>query len=165
MEKELTILKEKTAKMTRDNETELNDKDDDDDDDELKIELEKENNELKEQLEIMEEKMEESKNRIKSLMNLQTELELQGLELHNAKMQVEKLEYEKASWEESKQLTSKAARAIDLEKELLLAKETICAMRESIKGKLLLEEQISSIKKRSLFFIISFLFIYILKNH
>ncbi|XP_054004659.1 mitotic spindle assembly checkpoint protein MAD1 isoform X1 [Hylaeus anthracinus] len=86
--------------------------------------------------------------KLKECRTKQQELELQNVELQNTKIKVERLESERALWEEGKMLTARAARANELEKELHAAKETINALRESVRGKLLLEEQMSSVTKR-----------------
>nr|XP_050858169.1 mitotic spindle assembly checkpoint protein MAD1-like isoform X2 [Vespula vulgaris]XP_050858170.1 mitotic spindle assembly checkpoint protein MAD1-like isoform X2 [Vespula vulgaris] len=78
----------------------------------------------------------------------QKDYELQNVELQNLKIKMEKLESEKALWEEGKQLVARAAKASELEKELNVARDTITVLRESVRGKLLLEEQMASITKR-----------------
>ncbi|XP_015605578.1 mitotic spindle assembly checkpoint protein MAD1 [Cephus cinctus] len=86
--------------------------------------------------------------KLRESMTSQQELELQNVELQNLKIKLEKLESERALWEEGKLMVNRAARASDLEKELQSAKETIAVLRESVKGKLLLEEQMSNIMQR-----------------
>ncbi|XP_076761521.1 mitotic arrest-deficient 1 [Xylocopa sonorina] len=78
----------------------------------------------------------------------QQEMELQNVELQSVKIKIERLESERALWEEGKSLTAKAARVNELEKELSYAKETIASLRESVQGKLLLEEQVANLMKR-----------------
>lgn len=78
----------------------------------------------------------------------QKDLELQNVEFQSMKIKLERLESERALWEEGKVLTSRAAKANDLEKELSAAKEIIATLRESVKGKLLLEEQMANVMKR-----------------
>jgi hypothetical protein len=64
------------------------------------------------------------------------------------KLKMEKLESERALWEEGKLLVGRAARANDLEKELNVAKKTISVLKESVREKLLLEEQMANMTKR-----------------
>ncbi|XP_078045428.1 mitotic arrest-deficient 1 [Augochlora pura] len=86
--------------------------------------------------------------KLKEYQTKQQELELQNVELQSLKIKNEKLESEKALWEEGKMLTARAAKAGELERELNAAKETINTLRESVRGKLLLEEQMASVMKR-----------------
>ncbi|XP_043516097.1 mitotic spindle assembly checkpoint protein MAD1 [Frieseomelitta varia] len=86
--------------------------------------------------------------KLKEYQTKQQELELQNVELQSMKIKIERLESEKALWEEGKLLTMRAARASEFEKELIAAKETIATLRESVRGKLLLEEQMASVTKR-----------------
>lgn len=104
--------------------------------------------EVQENLEKAQERINVLENQLKDTHELQQEFELQKVELQNAKIKIEKLECERALWEEGKSLLSRAARANELEKELHAARETIGMMRESIKGKLLIEEQMSNIMQR-----------------
>ncbi|KOX71089.1 Mitotic spindle assembly checkpoint protein MAD1 [Melipona quadrifasciata] len=86
--------------------------------------------------------------KLKEYQTKQQELELQNVELQSMKIKIERLESEKALWEEGKLLTARAARASEFEKELNAAKEIIATLRESVRGKLLLEEQMASVTKR-----------------
>ncbi|XP_076226270.1 mitotic arrest-deficient 1 [Nomia melanderi] len=86
--------------------------------------------------------------RLKEYQTKQQELELQNVELQSMKIKIERLESEKALWEEGKILTARAAKASELEKELSVAKDTITSLRESVRGKLLLEEQMANIMKK-----------------
>ncbi|OAD57362.1 Mitotic spindle assembly checkpoint protein MAD1 [Eufriesea mexicana] len=86
--------------------------------------------------------------KLKEYQTKQQEMELQNVELQSTKIKIERLESERALWEEGKLLTAKAARANELEKELIAAKETIMTLRESVRGKLLLEEQMANVMKR-----------------
>ncbi|XP_076644643.1 mitotic arrest-deficient 1 isoform X2 [Halictus rubicundus] len=86
--------------------------------------------------------------KLKEYQTKQQELELQNVELQSMKIKIERLESEKALWEEGKILTARAAKASELERELSAAKETICTLRESVRGKLLLEEQMANVMKR-----------------
>lgn len=86
--------------------------------------------------------------RMKEHLKIQQDYELQNVELQNMKIKLEKLESERALWEEGKLLVSRAARANDLEKELNMAKKTIAVLKESVREKLLLEEQMANMTKR-----------------
>ncbi|XP_048263939.1 mitotic spindle assembly checkpoint protein MAD1 isoform X4 [Bombus terrestris] len=86
--------------------------------------------------------------KLKEYQTKQQELELQNVELQSMKIKVERLESERALWEEGKTFVARAARANELEKELSNAKETIVSLRESVRGKLLLEEQMANVMKR-----------------
>ncbi|XP_070518755.1 mitotic spindle assembly checkpoint protein MAD1 isoform X1 [Cardiocondyla obscurior] len=86
--------------------------------------------------------------RVKDYFKIQQDYELQNVELQSMKMKLEKLESERALWEEGKLLVGRAARANDLEKELNSAKKTITVLKESVREKLLLEEQMANMTKR-----------------
>lgn len=86
--------------------------------------------------------------KLREYQTKQQDLELQNVEFQSMKIKLERLESERALWEEGKVLTSRAAKANDLEKELGAAKEIIATLRESVKGKLLLEEQMANVMKR-----------------
>lgn len=86
--------------------------------------------------------------RMKEHFKMQQDYELQNVELQNMKMKLEKLESERALWEEGKLLVGRAARANNLEKELNVAKKTIAVLKESVREKLLLEEQMANITQR-----------------
>lgn len=104
--------------------------------------------ELQMKLEIVEARAATLEERMKGYLQMQQDYELQNVELQSTKMKVEKLESERALWEEGKLLAGRAARANDLEKELNVAKKTIVMLKESVKEKLLLEEQIANMTKR-----------------
>lgn len=101
-----------------------------------------------EKLEMAEKRIAELEEKLRDNLVLQKEYELQKIELQNSKMTIEKLESERSLWEEGKTLITRAARANELEKELQASREMINGMRESVKGKLLLEEQMSNMMQR-----------------
>lgn len=107
-----------------------------------------ESNELQLKLETVEAKTTMLEERIKEYLKMQQDYELQNVELQNMKIKLEKLESERALWEEGKMLVGRAARANDLEKELNIAKKTIAVLKESVREKLLLEEQMANMTKR-----------------
>lgn len=107
-----------------------------------------ESNELQLKLEAAEAKTAMLEERIKGYIKMQQDYELQDVELQNMKMKLETLESERALWEEGKMLVGRAARANDLEKELNTAKKTIVVLKESVREKLLLEEQMANMTKR-----------------
>ncbi|XP_046747648.1 mitotic spindle assembly checkpoint protein MAD1 [Diprion similis] len=78
----------------------------------------------------------------------QQKSELLELEVQNLKMKIEKLESERSLCEEGKAMAARAARASDLERELHAANKLVSTLREAVKGKLLLEEQICSMQQR-----------------
>lgn len=86
--------------------------------------------------------------RMKDHLKLQQDYELQNVELQSMRIKLEKIESERALWEEGKLLVGRAARANDLEKELNAAKKTIAVLKESVREKLLLEEQMANMTKR-----------------
>ncbi|XP_003703551.1 mitotic arrest-deficient 1 [Megachile rotundata] len=100
------------------------------------------------QLEVAQKRITQLEEKLREYQTKQQVLELQNVELQNMKIKIEKLESERASWEEGKLLLAKAAKANELEKELTVAKETIANLRESVRGKLLLEEQMANVMKR-----------------
>lgn len=99
-------------------------------------------------LQLAEARISQLEEKLKECRASQKDYELQNVELQNMKIKIEKLESERALWEEGKQLVARAAKASELEKELHVARETITVLRESARGKLLLEEQMASITKR-----------------
>ncbi|XP_047357398.1 mitotic spindle assembly checkpoint protein MAD1 isoform X1 [Vespa velutina] len=99
-------------------------------------------------LQAAEDRIAQLEEKLKECRASQKDYELQNVELQNLKIKMEKLESEKALWEEGKQLVARAAKASELEKELNIARDTITVLRESVRGKLLLEEQMASITKR-----------------
>lgn len=107
-----------------------------------------ESSELQLKLETAEAKVTMLEEKMKNYRKTQQDFELQNVELQNLKIKTEKLESERALWEEGKMLVGRAARAGELEKELNMAKKTIKVLKESVKEKLLLEEQIANISKR-----------------
>lgn len=107
-----------------------------------------ETEELELKLEASEDRIIELEEKLREHLTSEQEFELQTIELQNAKLKIDSLEAERGLWEEGKALTSRAARANELEKELNHAYETISSMRESVKGKLLLEEQMSNLQQR-----------------
>lgn len=107
-----------------------------------------ESSELQLKLETVEAKAKMLEEKMKNHLKLQQDYELQNVELQNMRIKMEKLESERASWEEGKLLLERAARANELEKELNVAKKTVTVLRESVKEKLLLEEQMANMMKR-----------------
>lgn len=79
---------------------------------------------------------------------IQQKYELQCVEVQNLKIKIENIESERAIWEEGKKFMNRAAKANEYEKELQHAKELIASLRESVKGKLLLEEQLATTQQR-----------------
>lgn len=109
-----------------------------------------ESSELQMKLETVEARAAMLEERMKEYLKMQQDYELQNVELQSMKIKLEKLESERALWEEGKLLMGRAARANDLEKELNAAKKTIAMLKESVKEKLLLEEQKANMTKRYL---------------
>ncbi|XP_011883237.1 PREDICTED: mitotic spindle assembly checkpoint protein MAD1 [Vollenhovia emeryi] len=107
-----------------------------------------ESSELQMKLETAEARVAALEERTKEYHKVQQDYELQNVELQSMQMKLEKLESERALWEEGKRLVGRAARANDLEKELNVAKKTIAALKESVRGKLLLEEKVDNMTKR-----------------
>lgn len=104
-------------------------------------------------LQAAEDKIAQLEEKLKECRTSQKDYELQNVELQNLKIKMEKLESERALWEEGKQLVARAAKASELEKELNVARDTITVLRESVRGKLLLEEQMASITKRYIYYL------------
>lgn len=104
--------------------------------------------ELQLRLDMAETRIIELEEKVKESTASEQESELQKVEIQNLKNKIERLESERALWEEGKQLVARAAKASEFEKELNLARETIANLRESVKGKLILEEQISTLNQR-----------------
>lgn len=106
------------------------------------------NEELELKLEAAEERIAELEDKLRQHLLSQEDIELQKISLQNANLKIKSLENERALWEEGKSLALRAARANELEKELNHAHDMISSMREIVKGKLLLEEQMSNLKQR-----------------
>uniref|UniRef100_A0A6V7IDT1 Mitotic spindle assembly checkpoint protein MAD1 n=1 Tax=Bracon brevicornis TaxID=1563983 RepID=A0A6V7IDT1_9HYME len=104
--------------------------------------------ELKLKLEASDERIHELEQKLKDHFVSEQQFELQNIEIQNLKMKIEKLESERALWDEGKMMLARAARANELEKELQSANDLISNLREAVKGKLLLEEQMCSMEKR-----------------
>lgn len=107
-----------------------------------------ESSELQIKLETAETRVAMLEERIKEYLQMQQSYELQNVEMQTMKLKIEKLESERALWEEGKLLAARAARANDLEKELNTAKKTISKLKEEVREKLLLEEQMANMTKR-----------------
>lgn len=101
-----------------------------------------------EKLQVAEARIAELEEKLRCSRESQRDAELQGVELQNMRIKIENLEAERCLWEEGKLLSARAARASDLERELNHARDTIATMRESIKGKLLLEEEMCNMRQR-----------------
>ncbi|KAF7997150.1 hypothetical protein HCN44_005427 [Aphidius gifuensis] len=107
-----------------------------------------ETEELELKLETAEDRIAELEEKLREHLMSKEDIEIQKITLQNAKLKIQSLENERALWEEGKALTARAARANELERELNQAHEMISSMREIVKGKLLLEEQMSNLKQR-----------------
>lgn len=107
-----------------------------------------ETEELEMKLETAEDRIAELEEKLREHLMSKEDIEIQNITLQNAKLKIQSLENERALWEEGKALTARAARANELERELNQAHEMISSMREIVKGKLLLEEQMSNLKQR-----------------
>lgn len=101
-------------------------------------------------LEVAQARITQLEEKLKEYQTKQQELELQNVEYQSMKIKIERIESGQALWEEGKMLTARAAKANELEKELNVAKETIITLKESVRGKLLLEEQMANLTKRYL---------------
>ncbi|XP_076164589.1 mitotic arrest-deficient 1 [Ptiloglossa arizonensis] len=99
-------------------------------------------------LEVAQARITQLEEKLKEYQTKQQELELQNVEYQSMKIKIERIESGQALWEEGKMLTARAAKANELEKELNVAKETIITLKESVRGKLLLEEQMANLTKR-----------------
>ncbi|XP_058810702.1 mitotic spindle assembly checkpoint protein MAD1 [Phymastichus coffea] len=86
--------------------------------------------------------------KLKEAMSIQQEFEVQKVDLQNCKIKVGILEAEKVMYEANKKIVNKVGRVCELENELTHAREIIASMRESVKGKLLLEEQMANVEER-----------------
>lgn len=100
------------------------------------------------ELEGKQKRITELEQKLKDTRLLEQEIEMQKLEIQNSRIKIDKLESERSLWEEGKAMLAGAARAHELERELNSAKEMIVSMRETVKGKLLIEEQMSNIMQR-----------------
>ncbi|XP_043267547.1 mitotic spindle assembly checkpoint protein MAD1 [Venturia canescens] len=107
-----------------------------------------EENERIEKLQAAEARITELEEKLRCSREAQRDTELQNVELQNIRIKLENLEAERSLWEEGKLLCARAARAGDLERELNHARDTIASMREAIKGKLLLEEEMCNMRQR-----------------
>ncbi|KAG7187922.1 hypothetical protein KM043_013886 [Ampulex compressa] len=99
-------------------------------------------------MEAAESRAEQLEERLRKQQDTQQHFEMRTAEVQSLKVKINRLESERALWEEGMLLANRAARASDLEKELGHARETIATLKESVRGKLLLEEQMASMTKR-----------------
>ncbi|XP_012265066.2 mitotic spindle assembly checkpoint protein MAD1 [Athalia rosae] len=104
--------------------------------------------ELAEKLNAAKERISHLEERLQEARAIQQKSELLELELQDLKIKNERLESEKSLCEEGKIMAARAARASDLEKELHAANKLVSTLREAVKGKLFLEEQICSMQQR-----------------
>ena len=104
--------------------------------------------ELEEKCEKSNERILELEEKLKEAFNYQCKFELQSVELQNLKLKFENLQSEQCIYEENKQFSSRALKLVELEKELKQARDINASLRESVKGKLLLEEQMAHLETR-----------------
>ncbi|XP_014222520.1 mitotic spindle assembly checkpoint protein MAD1 [Trichogramma pretiosum] len=101
-----------------------------------------------ENLELANKRILELEENLREARKDQQKYELQNVELQALRVKVEQFNSEISHIEESKKFTARAAQAYELEKELNQARAMITSLRESLKGKLLLEEQIAHLNCR-----------------
>lgn len=111
---------------------------------------------LTDKLEVTNKRIAELEEKLKEARKVQENFEIQCVELQSLKAKYDSLETEKSLWEEGKKCMERAAKATEYEKKLEYAEKIIESLREGIKGKLLLEEQIATMQNR---FDIRFLFL------
>ncbi|XP_011502021.1 PREDICTED: mitotic spindle assembly checkpoint protein MAD1 [Ceratosolen solmsi marchali] len=104
--------------------------------------------ELNEKLEASNNRISELEEKLKEARSVQQKYEVQCIEVQSLKVKLQNFESEKIGWEEGKKFAQRASQANEFERELYQAREIIKSLRESIKGKLLLEEQMSSMEHR-----------------
>ncbi|KAJ8675991.1 hypothetical protein QAD02_011777 [Eretmocerus hayati] len=90
----------------------------------------------------------ELEEKLREARECQQKFEVQGVELQNMRIKIESLESEKKFLEDAKKVSNVAAQTCDLQRELQHARDIIVSLRESVKGKLLLEEQMASVEHR-----------------
>lgn len=103
---------------------------------------------LEEKVEAYRKRMSELQEKLREVTTVANKYEVQNVELQNLRIKCETLEAEKINLEEGKKFATPVARVCELEKELHHAKEIIFSLRESVKGKLLLEEQMATMEHR-----------------
>jgi predicted transcriptional regulator len=104
--------------------------------------------ELNDKLEASNKRILDLEEKLKDARSIQQKYELQCIELQSLKVKIQNFESEKIGWEEGKMFAHRAYQANEFEKELHQAKELIKTLRESVKGKLLLEEQMASMEHK-----------------
>ncbi|KAJ8668557.1 hypothetical protein QAD02_010220 [Eretmocerus hayati] len=90
----------------------------------------------------------ELEEKLRKARECQQKFEVQGVELQNMRIKIESLKSEKKFLEDAKKVSNVAAQTCDLQRELQDARDIIVSLRESVKGKLLLEEQMASVEHR-----------------
>lgn len=98
--------------------------------------------------EIVNKRITELEEKLREARSIQQEFEVQKVELQNYKIKVGTLEAEKSMLESSKQVVNRAGKVRELERELAQSREIINSLRESVKGKLLMEEQMANLQQR-----------------
>lgn len=147
MDKKILSLMEENSKLTE----ELRNHSEKDENVNNNIDVLKRDNvidNLEEQLQVFQERTTELEEKLKNALSNLKDCEVLSVEIQNLKIKIDVLESEKATWEDGKNFINRAAKATELEKELQQAKELILSLRESVKGKLLLEEQMATMEHR-----------------
>ena len=106
------------------------------------------NVELQEKLDLTNKRLSELEEKLKEARSIQQKYEVQSIELQSLKIKLESLESDRSIIEEGKHFMTRAAQANELERELHKAAELISSLRESVKGKLLLEEQMATVQHK-----------------
>ncbi|XP_001604630.2 mitotic spindle assembly checkpoint protein MAD1 [Nasonia vitripennis] len=99
-------------------------------------------------LELAHKKITELEEKLREARVIQQKFEVQCVELHSLKIKYESLESERSMMEDGKKFMQRASKVSELERELSHARDLISSLRESVKGKLLLEEQMATIEHR-----------------
>lgn len=99
-------------------------------------------------LELAHKKITELEEKLREARVIQQKFEVQCVELQSLKIKYESLESERSIIEDGKKFMQRASKVNELERELSHARDLITSLRESVKGKLLLEEQMATIEHR-----------------
>lgn len=99
-------------------------------------------------LELAHKRITELEEKLKEARAIQQKFEVQCVEFQSLKIKYESLESERSMVEDGKKFMHRASKVNELERELTHARDLIASLRESVKGKLLLEEQMATIEHR-----------------
>lgn len=103
---------------------------------------------LNDKLGVAHKRIAELEEKLQEARKVQHKYEIQSVELQALKAEYESLVVERGVWEEGKMCMERAAKVTEFEQKLQQAEKIIESLKENVKGKLLLEEQIATMQQR-----------------